>query len=148
MRSIPQKMLVFVSLVLAACAPATDAPNHPDIAVDRSPVFVSAFVGTRQQVSLQVLNRGLKPLVISAVALEGVDGGSVPTELGAVRLSPELPATIAELDRGFVNLEYAPTGAGEHRANLVFTSNATDEERFVVEVVGTACDAAGADGGC
>lgn len=139
-------VLSVVSWVIA-CAPASEAPNHPDIDVDRSPVVVSAFVGTRQQVSLQVLNRGLKPLQVTSVALEGFDGGSVPDVFTTPGFSPALPATIPELDRGFVNLSYAPTAAGEHRANLVLQSDSTGEERFVVEIVGTACDAQG-DGGC
>lgn len=128
-----------LALALAACAPVEE--RAPQIALDREPVaLASAWVGTRQQQTVQLVNVGDAPLTVTAVSLAGGSAWS------NAEVSPPLPATLAPKEAAFVRFSFAPTDAGPAQAKLVVESDAQERPRIETSV--TACGIRTDGSGC
>lgn len=161
-RFVPPAVLLAAIAAAAACS-GGDVPEVPadaTILVSSEPLDIrlAAYVGTEQNVSLQVLNRGRAPLTVNALKLTQPDGGALPANSVFTQpqvtvdggLAPDpLPVVIGGLGTGFVQFTYAPKAPGKSAAQLVVGSNAPARPTVVVPVSGCAVYAdAGPDSGC
>jgi|GEM_PF-1527818 len=154
------KLLIAAALMSLVGCGGTSAPavsQDAVIALDRDPVQVAAaYVGTSQNVSLQILNQGRNTLTVTSIKLELPDGGPLAgisaggvfdqplVAVDAGTLSDQLPVQIGGLQAGFVQFTYAPRGPGKSTALLAIESDAKLNPHFTTIV--TAC-AVKLDGG-
>ena len=152
--------IIFAAAVVAltGCGGSTPAVvPEAVIALDRDPVLVAAaYLGTSQNVSLQILNQGRGTLTVTAIKLELPDGGALPgldgggvfdqplVAVDAGTISDPLPVQIGGLQTGFVQFTYAPRSAGKFTALLAIESDAPLKPHFTTLV--SAC-AVKLDGG-
>ncbi|MBS2021304.1 MAG: hypothetical protein JST92_02770 [Deltaproteobacteria bacterium] len=155
-----------LSLVIAAsaiaiplaCSDGGDTvPADPTILLDREDVEIAAYVKTKQNVSLQILNKGRGALTVSDVHLELPDGGALPgnsvfsqpiVAVDAGSLSDPLPIVIGGLGTGFVQFSYSPQTPGKSSARMVVKSNAPARAEIDVPVNGCATNTDGGGATC
>jgi len=153
---------LLTAAAIAACS-GSSGPNIPDLAtlsLDRelpdggAIVLPSAFVGTEQSETIQVMNGGRHVLRITGLSLTATDGGPLKfIDGGGVFSAPEfaggVPGSIGGLDAGFVRFNFRPSKAGRNDALLVIDNDSTGRPHVVapVSACGVAVDG-GADGGC
>jgi hypothetical protein len=154
--------LALLAALGAACAGSSGpaVPQDATLVLDLEPPdggtinFPSAFVGTEQTETIQVMNQGRKTLTVSSVALAGADGGAIQyLDGGGVFSAPEfsdaMPAGITGLDAGFIRFTYKPTKPGRSSAVLLIESDAPARPHVAAPI--SACAVAvdaGADAGC
>ena len=151
-----------LATAFAACS-GSSGPNIPDnavISLDRelpdggTIVLPSAFVGSEQTETIQVMNTGRAPLHITGLSMTALDGGAIKViDGGGVFSAPEfsegVPGTVGGLDAGFVRFNFRPGKAGRNDALIVIDNDSTGQPHIVAPV--SACRVAvdgGADAGC
>jgi hypothetical protein len=146
----------------------TEVPVEARIRADLSPVLLSAYVGTQQNVTTQLINEGQSSLAITRLRLAAPDGGPLPsgTPFTQPALSADappdggLPATVNGRSRAFAQFTFSPKQAGRTQAGLVVDSSAPATPTLTVPIYacgvyldggGCTCPDGGAflaDGGC
>jgi hypothetical protein len=152
------RLIAVLALAVACSGTADKVPAQQTIALDREPVDIgSAFVGTVQNESLQILNQGRAGLTITKISLTQLDGGVLSNaaaggfdqpSIGTGSDAGGLPITIGGLDAGFVQFNWGPKSRGTKTAQLSISSDDPTLPLLVTTVTGCAVPADGGPSGC
>jgi hypothetical protein len=154
------KALLLCMVALAACSNAADTvPAAQTIQLVGTQVLPSALVGTKQNESFQILNKGRADLTITSVAVTQLDGGVIKSAaqggfdqprvaVDAGVDSDPLPVKIGGLGTGFVQFAWGPQATGEATALLTVKSDDPANPTIAAEIAGCAAPLDGGPSNC
>lgn len=117
--------------------------NEPELCIDRSALGFNTefgsgtFLGAKPVDSISITNRGLKDLSITKVTYDGEPQFKVTSSWGMGEVGSAItPKTLKGGERGFLQVEFAPTMPKGYSGALTLESNASNLPRLVVQLSG------------